>query len=391
MKILLVIPDGWPDTPQPKLHNRTPLEVAEMPTIKGLAFTGMVGTAEIITEEEQGDTSYALMKILGVENAQLTGRGFYEALDWGIDLDEGEFAARVQLSTSDGKSIITPNSGNLTTAETKELINLLNSELPFDNIKFHFSNRKNQLVTFKGHHDYLVNLSSPWEVLNKEFSEYMPSIDSELAVLMKKCAEILETAEINEVRKSIGEQPVNFAYIWGMGKARRYKTMKIDREIKFAMVSYSTMARGIGLAAGAKTVYKPEEDKSSRRELRMLYQEARKALVNHDIVAVHLGFTDNYTKIENPMGKVAALRTIDENFIAPIVEELRKYEHHKFLLVPTLGSDSSTRTHLKTPVPFLAWGEGIEHVNNKGFNEKSAIESGIKIKSDEKFLAKFIY
>ncbi|MCD4656126.1 MAG: hypothetical protein K8S87_01140 [Planctomycetes bacterium] len=391
MKILLVIPDGWSDTEQPKLHNRTPLEVADMTTVKGLAFSGIVGTAEIITEEERGDTSYALLKILGVENAELTGRGYYEALDWGIELAEGEFAARVQLSMSDGKAIVTPNSGNLTTAETRELINLLNAELPFEKVKFHFSNRKNQLVTFMGEHEYLPNLSSPWEVLNKEFASYFPSQENELTQLMRKCAEILEKAEINEVRKSLGEQPVNFAYIWGMGQAKKYQTMKIDRQIRLAMVSYSTMARGIGLAAGAKTVYKPEEDKSSRKELRYLYQETRKALVNHDIVAVHLGFTDNYTKVDNPMGKVNALRTIDENFITPIVEDLKQYEDHRFLLIPSIGSNSITKTHLKQPVPFLAWGEGITHVQNNGFTEASAAESGIKIKSDEKFLEKFLF
>ena len=122
-----------------------------------------------------------------------------------------------------------------------------------------------------------------------------------------------------------------------------------------------------------------------------MYQEARKALVTHDIVAVHLGFTDNYSKVENPVGKVNALRTIDENFISPIVEELRKYDQHRFLLIPTIGSDSVTRTHLKTPVPFLAWGDGIEHIMNKGFNESSAKDSGIHIKSDEKFLEKFLF
>jgi len=391
MKILLVIPDGWSDNAQPELENRTPLELAEMPTISGLASEGIVGSAEIITEEEQGDTSFALMKILGVENAQLTGRGFYEALDWGIELEEGEFAARVQLSTSDGKSIITPNSGNLTTAETRELINLLNSKLPYDNIKFHFSSRKNQLVTFKGQHNFLMNLSSPWEVLNKDFTSYLPSEEDALTKLMMQCAEILETAEINEVRKSLGEQPVNFAYIWGMGKARKYKTMKIDKDVEFAMVSYSMMARGIALAAGAKTVYKPEEDKSSRKELRYLFQEARKALVSHNIVAVHLGFTDNYTKVDNPSGKVNALQMIDENFIAPMLEELKKYANPRFLLISTLGSDSTTKTHLKTPVPFLAWGEGIEHVPNYGFNETSAKMSEIEVKSNEKFLEKYLF
>ena len=106
---------------------------------------------------------------------------------------------------------------------------------------------------------------------------------------------------------------------------------------------------------------------------------------------MHLGFTDNYSKVDNPMGKVNALRTIDENFITPIIEDLKKYENHRFLLIPTIGSNSVTKTHLKTPVPFLAWGEGINHVQNKGFTEASAEESEIVIKSDENILEKFLF
>ena len=389
MKFLLVIPDGWADKPQASIDNRTPLETAKIDTINSLAKEGTVGTVQILTEESPTDTSVALLTIFGIENAKLSVRGYYEALDWGLELEEGEFAARLQLVSAKDNAIVSPTSGNLTSAEAKQLITLLNDEIDIPDVEFYFASRNNHIVVFRGNREKMPALASPWEVLNKPFMEYLPPSDNELTKVMMRCSEILEKAEINEVRRSIDESPVNFAYIWGMGKSQQYFTIRRKLSTSVALVSYSTMARGLAIAAGANMVFQPEESNEPRKELRYLYQETRKALVQHDLVVAHLGFPDNYVKAGGVEGKVQALKMIDELFIAPIAEELKKYEKHRLLIVPTLGSDSSNRVHLKEPVPFLAWGDSIKFNGNTGYSEVSGQKTNYHLNEGQRILEYF--
>ena len=389
MKLLFVIPDGWSDLPQPELNGRTPLEAAKLATIDKLAKEGVVGTVQILPDEKQKDTSMALLTLLGIEDAQLTGRGYYEALDWGLELEEGEWAGRVQLVTAENNAIVTPTSGNLTSAEAKQLINLLNEKLDRADVKFYFASRHNHLVVFRGQRGELPTLSSPFDVVGKPFSEYFAPEDNELTKLMMEAKKILQAAEINEVRRSLGEKPVNFAYIWGLGKAEKYFSIRRTIGAPVALVSYSTMARGLAIAAGANMVFQPEESNEPRKELRYLYHETRKALVQHDLVITHLGFPYNLAKIKGPEGKVRALEMLDEQFFKPIVEELKKYDEKRFLLVPTLGSDSKTRATLTEPVPFLAWGDNVKYNGNAGYSEKSGKLTNYFVNEPQRILQYF--
>ena len=48
MKYLVVVPDGAGDEPVERLEGKTPLEVAEMPYINGLAAKGEVGMVRTV-------------------------------------------------------------------------------------------------------------------------------------------------------------------------------------------------------------------------------------------------------------------------------------------------------------------------------------------------------
>ena len=48
MKYLVVVPDGAGDEPVERLEGKTPLEVAEMPFINGLAAKGEIGMVRTV-------------------------------------------------------------------------------------------------------------------------------------------------------------------------------------------------------------------------------------------------------------------------------------------------------------------------------------------------------
>ncbi|HKY13546.1 MAG TPA: hypothetical protein VJM33_01385, partial [Microthrixaceae bacterium] len=75
MKYVVCVPDGCADEPCDELDGRTPLEVASMPTLQGLAARSEVGRAAVIPEGMPAGSDVGNMSILGYDPAEYhTGR-----------------------------------------------------------------------------------------------------------------------------------------------------------------------------------------------------------------------------------------------------------------------------------------------------------------------------
>ncbi|MGH9033250.1 MAG: cofactor-independent phosphoglycerate mutase, partial [Acidimicrobiia bacterium] len=67
MKYVVLVPDGCADEPLDELGGRTPLDVAEMPALAGLAAGGEVGQAAVIPDGLPPGSDVGNMAILGYD------------------------------------------------------------------------------------------------------------------------------------------------------------------------------------------------------------------------------------------------------------------------------------------------------------------------------------
>ena len=105
MKYVVCVPDGCADEPLAALGDRTPLEVASMPTLRSLARRGRVGRAAVIPPGLSPGSDVGNMSIFGYDPARFhTGRAPIEAAAYVVvaaGLEESASHLR-QLSCRDG-------------------------------------------------------------------------------------------------------------------------------------------------------------------------------------------------------------------------------------------------------------------------------------------------
>ena len=104
MKYLILVPDGAGDEPIEKLGGKTPLQVAKMPVINGLAKRGMAGMVKTIPDGIAPGSDAANLSVMGYDPARyLTGRSPLEAVSIGIDMLASDIALRCNLVTLSGE------------------------------------------------------------------------------------------------------------------------------------------------------------------------------------------------------------------------------------------------------------------------------------------------
>ena len=98
MKYVVCVPDGCADEPVDELDGKTPLQVADMPTLRALSAKAEVGRAAVIPTGMAPGSDVGNMSILGYDPAKYhTGRAPIEAAALGITLADDQAAYRCNL------------------------------------------------------------------------------------------------------------------------------------------------------------------------------------------------------------------------------------------------------------------------------------------------------
>ncbi len=132
MKLLYIVIDGMGDLPNPKLDNKTPLEVAETPNLDVLASNGQIGLMYSVGKGVAPESDAAVISLLGYDPFKYsTGRGIIEAVGAGVSLKNGDLAVRCNFATlGEGTEIVDRRAGRtLTTEEATELTKAANKEI----------------------------------------------------------------------------------------------------------------------------------------------------------------------------------------------------------------------------------------------------------------------
>ncbi|UCC67952.1 MAG: 2,3-bisphosphoglycerate-independent phosphoglycerate mutase [Armatimonadota bacterium] len=111
-KAAIIIGDGLADRPVPALDGRTPLEVADTPTLDRIAADGECGQMDPIGPGIRAGSDTSHLSILGYDPFKVyTGRGPFEALGIGMDVRGGDICFRCNFASLEGDLQFSPESG----------------------------------------------------------------------------------------------------------------------------------------------------------------------------------------------------------------------------------------------------------------------------------------
>lgn len=399
-RYFVVVPDGAGDEPIDELGGKTPLEVANMPCINGMAQRGEVGMVKTVPDGIAPGSDAANLSVMGYDPCvYLTGRSPLEAASIGIEMAATDVAFRTNIITlvdpATGKpadeTTVTPydelviadhSSGDITTEEADQLIKAIAAELGTDEIAFYTGvSYRHCMIVKDGKTDY--TLTPPHDVLGKGVSDNLPKYGETLAgseepvfltELMKKSYEILRKHPVNKARIEKGLNPANTAWIWGQGKKPALSKFVDKYGIDGSAVSAVDLIKGIAICAGLSSV----DVEGATGTIHTNFKGKADAAIaeferGKQFVYMHLEGPDECAHQGDRDGKIKCMEMIDELVVKPVVEYLSAQGDYRVLVVPDHRTPLCIRTHSSTPVPFVIYDSTDEKDVDEGraFFEKS--------------------
>lgn len=412
MKHIIILGDGMADHPVARLGGKTLLQYADKPYMDMLAYKGCTGRLITIPDGFLPGSEVANTAILGYDlNRVYEGRGPLEAASIGYDMRPDDFAMRCNIITLENGVIRNHNGGHLNTAEGEILIKYLNEHLGNEQIEFITGIQYRHLLIIRGGnkhiicappHDYpnerwkglLVKAEPGWE--EKRDGNRMTGNETAKLInsLIVKSQELLEKHPINKERRISGKDAANSIWPWGGGyRPDMEKLCYMYPKIKNgSVISAVDLIRGIGFYAGLKIIKVEGATGLADTNYEGKAEAAIKALKTDDFVFLHLEASDEAGHDGDLELKLKTIENLDSKIIKPIYEEIKTWKDApvRMAILPDHPTPVEVRTHVKEPVPFIIWHEGITPDNVKTYDEMSCADGGYGLLRLNEFMKTFM-
>lgn len=400
------------DHPVARLGGKTLLQYADKPYMDMLAYKGRTGRLITIPDGFLPGSEVANTAILGYDlNRVYEGRGPLEAASIGYDMRPDDFAMRCNIITLENGVIRNHNGGHLNTSEGEILIKYLNEHLGNEQIKFITGIQYRHLLIICGGnkhiicappHDYpneqwkglLVKAEPGWE--EKRDGNRMTGNETAKLInsLIVKSQELLERHPINKERRISGKDAANSIWPWGGGyRPDMEKLCYMYPKIKNgSVISAVDLIRGIGFYAGLKIIKVEGATGLADTNYEGKAEAAIKALKTDDFVFLHLEASDEAGHDGDLELKLKTIENLDSKIIKPIYEEIKTWKDApvRMAILPDHPTPVEVRTHVKEPVPFIIWHDGITPDNVKTYDEMSCADGGYGLLRLNEFMKTFM-
>jgi 2,3-bisphosphoglycerate-independent phosphoglycerate mutase len=400
MKYLIVVPDGSADRPGAAGEGKTPLDVANMPNINGLAARGEIGLVTTIPAGISPGSDAANLAVMGYDpETDLTGRSPLEAVSMGIDMADTDVAFRTNLVTLRGDAdaayadltIVDHSAGDITGEESEVLIRFLDAQLGFGKpenggrVRFYpgVSYRHALIVTDgpvteSGVGDVCgqmkdYRLTPPHDILERSIGTYLPAGEGSgfIRRLMEDSYPLLRDHPINVERRRRGLNSADSIWVWGQGRRPKLSSFASKFGVEGSVISAVDLIKGIGISAGLESV----SVEGATGTLKTNFAgKAEKAIAEFargkDFVYLHVEAPDECSHQGNLAEKIEAIERIDGEVVGPILHWLKDCgEDYRVLVVPDHRTPLSIRTHSDEPVPYVFYdsrrGEGMDEMERQ--------------------------
>ncbi len=375
-KILLIVLDGLADTPSVAMGNRTCLEAAPTPLMDRLAREGACG---LVRPYQRGlyptseDTHFSLFGY-NVDEYKI-GRGVFEALGLGVDLDEGEVAWRGNWATLDKSgSLINRRAGRIPAC--RELLADI-KELNIDGINFRIypGNQHRLVVVMRG-----VGLSDqisdgyrrqlgvrPPLVTPLDQSEESFFTARAVNRYLEEVAILLKNNPVNKDREKDGLLPANYILIRGAGRIKPAPSFQERWGWSGAAVAGGHLYQGIAKFLGMEIMYVSGVSVDTDTNLAGQIEASLEIIPEKDFVFCHIKAADNLGHDRNCLAKADFLTEIDRH-----LEPILKRSDLTLIITGDHATPCELGEHSRDLIPILVWGSGIEPDQVDRFGESFA-------------------
>lgn len=400
MKHIIILGDGMADDPIPELGDKTPMEVANTPTMDWLASHGRVGRLKTVPVGYHPGSEVANMSVLGYDlDKTFEGRGSLEAASIGVPLLEGEMAMRCNLICIENGIIKNHSAGHISNEEAAELIDFLNEQLADDDIRFYQGVSYRHLLKVK-HGDKRIHCTPPHDVPGTPFRDVLVRPEAAEAQatadllngLILRSQELLENHPVNIKRKVEGKDAANSIWPWSPGYRPRMQTLMerfgIDSGV---VISAVDLIRGIGVYAGLKPILVEGATGLWNTNYEGKVAAAIAALKDNDFVFLHIEASDEAGHEGDYNLKIKTIENLDSRVCKPILEAVQQMnEPIAIAVLPDHPTPCRIRTHTGEPVPFLIYRPGDHADSVERFSEHSAQQGSYGLLEGEQFINEFL-
>lgn len=381
MKYIVLVCDGMADLPVVGLDGRTPLEAAKTPNMDFIAKHGIIGRVKTIPDKATPGSDVANINILGYNPKEYyTGRGPLEAVNLGVELEEGDVAFRCNLVTVMNDKMSDYSAGHISSKEGKTLMNFVDEHLGNARIKFYPGiSYRNLMVIKKGADEKLdeVECVPPHDISGKDINRYLPEGKRAdiLLKLMQDSRKILAKHEINQVRLDLKENPANMIWLWGQGKKPSMPTFKEKYGLSGSVISAVDLIKGLGRILGLDVINVPGATGYYDTDYQGKANAAVKSLKMQDFVFVHVEAADEAGHNGDLREKILAIERFDQMVVGTILKAFHEGQNFRILVLPDHATPVALKTHTSDVVPFEMYGKDIDAKGFVGYSEKEALKS----------------
>lgn len=408
MKHIIILGDGMADHAVERLGGKTLLQYADTPYMDMLAKKGRTGRLITVPDGYSPGSEVANTAILGYDLDKVyEGRGPLEAASIGYEMQPDDMAIRCNIITlADGK-IKNHHGGHLDSEEGEWMIEVLNETLGSDRVKFIPGIQYRHLLVIKGGNKHIIcspphdHPDQPWQPLlvkaeegGEEPGRMTPQETADLINdLIIKSQAILKEHPLNKKRAMEGLDEANSIWPWSPGYRPSMETIaEMFPEVKQGtVISAVDLIRGIGHYAGLKIKIVDGATGLYNTNYEGKVQAAIEALKTDDFVFLHVEASDEAGHDGDLELKIRTIENLDRRIVEPIYNEVKTWnEPVAIAILPDHPTPVEIRTHVKEPVPFIIYSQGIQPDKVMEYDEISCVGGGYGLLKMQEFMQAFM-
>ena len=394
--MILVILDGLGDERNPKLGGKTPLEYIskELKTLNRMASEGYLGMVSIVDYGIPPSSDMGHLAIFGYDlERDYPGRGYFEALGMGLDLEKGDVAFRTNFATvrrENNKLIIVDRrAGRISGKDAEVLAKDLSEEFKRRGLPVEFihtvehrgvlviksdGKKLSNKITDTDPHEIgaPVLRSLPYEGLSGEELEAAKRTAEILNEALKVSYEFLDSHPLNKEREEKGLLKANVILARGAGIIKDLIPFKEKWGVEGAFVAGGPLYKGVARAIGLKEIHVEGATGTVKTNLKGKVEGTIKALdEGYEFVFLHIKGTDTLSHDKKAKEKAEFIKKIDEA-LAPLLE----LENVVIAVTGDHSTSSLRGHHIGLPVPIVFWTDGQKPFKQRTFDEATCSATG---------------
>ncbi len=385
MKGILIVADGLGGRPTDH-DGHTCLEAAETPRLNELAARGALGLMDPIGPGVRPGSDVAHLSIFGYDPYnEYPGRGVFEAVGVGLEVQPGDVCFRTNFATVDDDFVVRDRRAGRIESGQPELERALGGLNVGQDVEVVFkasTEHRGALILRGPGLSAAITEADPhepgqsiWDVRPTDHSNEAARTAELVNELIRQSAEILKDLPLNRQRQQDGKPPANVILPRGAAAAPHFETIPEKYGAQGSVIGGGALYIGIGRLLGLE--HCPVEGATGGLDSNLMNKAdaAIQELQAKDFVFVHMKGTDSAGHDHNAEAKIDFIERVDEA-VGHVVDHLRWRETHVAFTgdhcTPIAYGD-----HTAEPVPVLFAGPDVLPDIAERFGERAAQRGGL--------------